>query len=334
MMSKKLDQFIENGQSEEMESHKKSNNIYLALTIIISSLSLDNRFFKERFSKNFLDFIVDDPIERIFSNSYSKIDQERFSKDFKILQQYEKSIKGPIVTDEMLAEINKNLTKEKIFFISYNSENYPKELKKLDQPPAGLFIKGNKSVIKLFLKKEYSKSIAIVGTRSPSSYGHVKAREIADYLSSKEIIIISGLAKGVDFEAHIGALKNGGLTFAVLAGGVNSLYPKDHEVIYEEISENGLIISERMPDMKPNQQDFTFRNRIVAALAKVSLIIEAGVKSGTQSQVKYAKYLKKEIIVLEPKEKTKNNELIYSLIQEGKNTVKEGSDVLKIINES
>ena len=87
-----------------------------------------------------------------------------------------------------------------------------------------------------------------------------------------------------------------------------------------------------MPAMKPNQQDFTFRNRIVAALAKASLIIEAGLKSGTQSQVKYAKYLKKQIFVLEPKEKRKNNELIYSLIQDGMTKINDGSDVIRIFN--
>ena len=302
MMSKKLEQYYEKDQSDEIENQTKSNNIYLALTHIISSLSMNNRFFKSRFSKNFLDFMDNIPIDKIFSNSYSKIDLERYSKDFKILDEYIGLSKGQIISDQLLAGINKNLTKEKIFFIPYTSENYQLELKKLEQPPAGLFIKGNKSLIKLFLKKDYEKSVAIVGTRTPYSYGHIKASEIADYLWSKVIIINSGLAKGFYFEAHIGALKNNGLTFAVLAGGVNNIYPKENEVIYDEIVRNGLIISERMPDMKPNQQDITYRNMIIAALGKISLIIEAGLNSVTQSQIKYAKLLNKKIIVLEPKE--------------------------------
>lgn len=212
--------------------------------------------------------------------------------------------------------------------MSYNSENYPWELRNLDQPPAGLFIKGNKDVIKLFLKKGYEKSIAIVGTRSPTNYGKIKSHEIAENLATNGIIAISGMAKGVDIEAHKGALKASGITIAILAGGVNNIYPKEHKEVYDEIVKKGLIISERMPDMKPNQQDFSFRNRIIAALGKMTLVVEAGLKSGTKTEINYAESLKKEIVVLEPKEKNENNELIYKLIHEGKKGIRSGPEII------
>lgn len=212
----------------------------------------------------------------------------------KILREIEKIQKNGEKTAEKIKNIKKTLHKNKISYISYFNEKFPDQLKHIDTPPIGLFIKGN------FIFNELNKSISIVGTRNCSFYGHSKAREIAQDLARKGFIIISGLARGTDLEAHIGALEGGGKTIAIPGSGLNQIYPPEHQELAKDIIKEGTLISEFDLNLKARGFMLAKRNRIISALSKASLIIEGGINSGTKHEIKYAQSQNKIIFALEP----------------------------------
>lgn len=205
---------------------------------------------------------------------------------------------------EIQSKSEKVLTQIKIFkrkldsynirFVSYFNRHYPKSLRDINKPPVMLFIKGQMIFDKL------KDSISIVGTRNPSLYGHIKAREIAKELAENGYIIISGLARGIDLEAHIGALEGGGKTIAVIASGVSNIYPSEHEELAKDIIENGAIISENDIESRIKRFSLIERNRIISGLSRASLIIEGSMKSGTNHEAKFAIEQKKIIFALKP----------------------------------
>ena len=124
-------------------------------------------------------------------------------------------------------------------------------------------------------------SAAIVGARMCSSYGRANARELASYLAEHGVQIISGMALGIDGYAHEGALEAGGDTFAVLGCGADVCYPGSHKALYAELAEKGGILSEFPPGTQPRPFHFPKRNRIIAALADIVIVIEAKQRSGS-----------------------------------------------------
>jgi len=157
-----------------------------------------------------------------------------------------------------------------------DKKNYPKILREIKNYPKKLFYRGNLD------QKLFEKSLAVVGTRRITRYGKMVIEKFIPFLVKEKITIISGFMYGVDTEAHQKCLEYGGKTVAVLGGGLNIIYPPENERLYEKILENGgLIISEYEPDFKPQLWTFPQRNRIVAGLSSLGvLVIEAGEKSG------------------------------------------------------
>ena len=153
----------------------------------------------------------------------------------------------------------------------------------LEEPPVLIFASGNISYL-----KNFEKTIAVAGTRNPSIYAHISTRNFCYEWGKAGFVIVSGLAIGIDLEAHIGALQANGKTIAILGGGIDKIYPKEHEEVAFDIKQKGLILSEICLGIRPTNQNFIFRNRIIAALAKYTFIVEAGVKSGTAHQIQYA----------------------------------------------
>ena len=123
-------------------------------------------------------------------------------------------------------------------------------------------------------------TVAIVGTRRATAYAERVTRQLAGTLARAGATVISGLARGVDAAAHRGALEVGGGTVAVLGTGIDVCYPKAHASLQREIGEHGLLLSELAPDDPAHPGSFPRRNRIIAALARVTIVVEAGVKSG------------------------------------------------------
>ena len=171
---------------------------------------------------------------------------------------------------------------EKILRISSKSAEYPEKLNNYPKMPEILFVKGR-------LPDRKKPSIAIVGARACSTYGRIQAFRYAKVLSSAGVQIISGMAYGIDAEAHKGALEGGTATYAVLAGGVDICYPAGNKALYERIlREGGGIISEQPPGMRARNYFFPARNRIISGLADMGLIVEAREKSGSLITAQWA----------------------------------------------
>ena len=161
-------------------------------------------------------------------------------------------------------------------FISSEDFDWPVSCQDLSAPPIGLIIKGERKLL-----TQLSKSISIVGSRRPTNYGLSVAIQLATDASKQEIVVISGGAYGIDSAAHQATLMAGGKTLAVLAGGVNNLYPLENRQMFAKIAEKGLLISEVMPSVKTMPARFLNRNRLIAALSKTTVVVEAEFVSGS-----------------------------------------------------
>ena len=171
---------------------------------------------------------------------------------------------------------------ERIRQISSKSAEYPQKLNNYPKMPEILFAKGN-------LPDAKKPTAAIVGARACSPYGRIQAFRYAKILSSAGVQIISGMAYGIDAEAHKGALEGGTPTYAVLAGGVDICYPSGNRPLYDRIlRENGGILSEQPTCMRARNYFFPARNRIISGLADLVLIVEAREKSGSLITAQWA----------------------------------------------
>jgi DNA processing protein len=168
-----------------------------------------------------------------------------------------------------------SLAARQLRFVGRHDPNYPRLLRELYDPPPGLFVRGSPSVELL-----QRPAVAIVGARACSSYGSQVARLLARELAAAGLVVISGLARGVDAEAHRGALEGGGVTVAVLGCGVDRDYPAAHAQLAARICERGLVVSEYAPDVEPAPWRFPARNRVIAGLAAATVVVEARERSG------------------------------------------------------
>jgi len=151
----------------------------------------------------------------------------------------------------------------------------PPLLRSIHDPPVGLFVRGG-APLGLLARP----AVAIVGARACSGYGASVARSLGRELAAAGLVVVSGLARGVDGEAHRGALDAGGLTVAVLGCGVDRDYPAAHAELARRIAETGLVVSEYAPGVEPAPWRFPARNRIVAGLAAATVVVEARERSG------------------------------------------------------
>ncbi len=178
--------------------------------------------------------------------------------------------------------------KKEIEFISIENNKYPQKLLKISDPPLGLFIIGT--------LPDYSlPNIAIVGSRACSKYGASQAYSFANHFASNGMTIVSGLAKGIDAKAHLGAIDANGKTIAVLGNGVDVIYPSENIEIREKIIETGCIISEYAPGVMPLRCHFPIRNRIISGLSDAVCVIEATKKSGSLHTINHALEQGKEV---------------------------------------
>lgn len=172
--------------------------------------------------------------------------------------------------------IIKKHEKSDVKIISYLDNEYPYRLKEIYDSPSFLYCKGENILNNL-------KMLSVIGTREPTNYGINNCKSFISELKNYDVTIISGLAYGIDVIAHKEALNNNIPTLAVLAGGVDIIYPAAHKAIYDKILENnGCIISEFQNGTKHDKFRFPLRNRIIAGLSDGILVVEAGEKSGTE----------------------------------------------------
>jgi DNA protecting protein DprA len=176
-------------------------------------------------------------------------------------------------------------------FLIPEDVEWPPQLNDLAVPPIGLFIKGNVEALSI-------QSLAIVGTRNPTPYGVRAAQEFAAGFVDREWAIVSGGAYGIDSAAHKGALVAEGVTIAVTASGLDSMYPSGNQRLFEEILENGAIISEYLPGVVARPHRFLVRNRLIAALSKATLVVEAAFRSGSLRTARDAAELARPVMAI------------------------------------
>lgn len=234
---------------------------------------------------------------------FSLFDNFNFSEEKKEIESFEKS---------------------GIKFISFLNKNFPEELKSIPDPPIALFYKG---------EIDYdSPKISVVGTRRCSSYGKKVAEEIAELLSNSGVIVVSGLAYGIDSSAHIGALKGCGKTYAVLGGGLNKIYPKSNINLSKKIEERGAVISEYFPDDEPRDFQFPERNRIIAGLSKAVVLIEAPEKSGALITVDFAIDFGREVFCVPGPINSELSVGCHKIIRDGGTILTSYEDLLEFLN--
>ena len=165
--------------------------------------------------------------------------------------------------------------------LTWEDEAYPRRLKEIDQPPPVLYLRDN-------LQPEDEWAVAIVGTRGITAYGRQVTAEIASVLARRGVTVISGLARGVDAEAHKAALNAGGRTLAVLGSGVDQIYPPEHRQLANQIIASGALMSDYAPGTPPDGVNFPPRNRIISGLSMAVIVIEAGERSGALITAEFA----------------------------------------------
>lgn len=169
-----------------------------------------------------------------------------------------------------------------IDIIGIEDKEYPSLLKEIYNPPLSIYIIGRKNILD-------NPGIAIVGSRDATEYGKEVAKNFSYNLSKRGFNIVSGLARGIDTFAHLGAIKEKGKTVAVLGNGLNTIYPKENAKLAKQIIKaGGCIISEYPLGIGPNRENFPARNRIISGLCNGILVVEAKPKSGTMITVNFA----------------------------------------------
>ena len=206
--------------------------------------------------------------------------------------------------------------------LTFFDERYPAFLKEIHDPPILLFVKGK-------LPSSQKLNIAIVGSRLASSYGLKMAESIAHDLAAAGLVVVSGLAQGIDTAAHRGALKAKGLTLAVLGGGISRLYPAENKKMAAEIVQAGALISEYPMDMEPKPGYFPMRNRIISGLSRAVLVAEAREKSGALITVDQALEQGREVYALPGPADSAKSEGSNRLLKQGAHFVTGAEDILQ-----
>ena len=179
------------------------------------------------------------------------------------------------------------------------------------------------------ISKEDNFSIAMVGTRIPTNYGKVQAEKIAEELAEQNITIVSGMARGIDSISHAAALKKSGRTIAIIGSGLDVIYPPENRKLFEQISEQGAIVSEFTLGTKPDAPNFPRRNRIISGLSLGCIIVETQIVGGAMQTARFALDQNREVFAVPGNVGVKQSEGTNFLIQRGEaQLIKSAEDVL------
>ncbi|MCK6446557.1 MAG: DNA-processing protein DprA [Planctomycetes bacterium] len=204
--------------------------------------------------------------------------------------------------------------------IGRRSPRWPHELEEIDAPPEELWVRGDVEWLGVRPR------VAIVGTRAPTGYGREQARRFARELAAAGCVIVSGLARGIDEEAHLGALEVGGGTLAVLGCGVDRPWPAGE--LAERVRERGLLVSEFVPGEPPRRHHFPLRNRVISGLSEAVVVIEAAFASGSLITARWAVDQGRQVFALPGRVDHPMAAGCHRLIRDGAELVERPSDVL------
>lgn len=228
-------------------------------------------------------------------------------------------------TKEKLDVHMEYLKEKQIQLVTIEEAEYPAILRTIYDYPISLYVKGNVELLNC-------ESIAIVGSRECSEYGKKATTYFAYHLANKGKCIVSGLARGIDSFAHMGALNAKGKTIAVLGNGLDDIYPQEHrELANQIVKNNGTIISEYPLWTKPEKMNFPARNRIVSGLCNKILVVEAKEKSGTLITVDFALEQGRDVFIVPGNINSAYSMGTNRLIKQGAQLASNYEDLLKII---
>jgi DNA processing protein len=202
------------------------------------------------------------------------------------------------------------------------SETYPRLLHEIHDPPSLLFLRGS-------LLPDDALAVAIVGSRHASHYGIVQAERLASSLARMGLVIVSGLARGVDAAAHRGALLAGGRTLAVLASGLLNIYPPEHQELAGQVQAQGALLSEMPLRFAPLSGIFPQRNRIISGLALGVIVVEAADRSGALITAQHAMEQGREVFAVPGRIDSRLSRGCHRLIRDGARLVQSAEDVIE-----
>ncbi|MCI0816457.1 MAG: DNA-processing protein DprA [Chloroflexi bacterium] len=209
--------------------------------------------------------------------------------------------------------------------LTWHDPAYPRLLREIDDLPPVLYVQGE-------LTDDDQRSVTVVGTRKPTSYGKEVAAHLAGDLARAGVTIVSGLARGIDGVAHRAALEAGGRTIGVLGSGLDVPYPPEHVGLMRQIAEQGAVISEYPLGTKPEARHFPRRNRVLSGLSLGTLVVEAPEQSGTLSTIRSALEQNREVFCVPGSIYSPQSAVTNRLIQEGAKLVMAAEDILEELN--
>jgi DNA processing protein len=209
--------------------------------------------------------------------------------------------------------------------LTWESPTYPRLLREIADPPPVLYVKGA-------LTEEDAWAVAVVGTRRASTYGREVTRQLVGALARSGITVVSGLARGIDFEAHRAALDAGGRTIAVLGCGIDRVYPSEHRKLAAEIIAHGALVSDYPLGTPPEGTNFPPRNRIISGLSLGVLISEAGQGSGALITADFAAEQGRDVFAVPGSILMRGSTGTNELIQNGAKVVLNAADILEELN--
>jgi len=278
--------------------------------------------------------------DNLLKLSYSKLTSKKITRlitTFNIDEIFEKDlseINNAINIKEEEWENVKNIKVEKAKkilsdvgakIININDEDYPENLKNVIDPPPIIYLRGE-------LKPEDSLAVGIVGSRNCTEYGRTVAKTLAKELAPYGITIISGLARGIDTAAHFGALEGGGRTIAVMATGIERVYPSSNRNLASHIVKNGALVTDFPPLTSPIGYHFPLRNRIISGLSNAIIAVQAEKRSGVFSTVSWALDYNREVFAVPGNVDIRQSRGTNKLIKMGASVVTSSEDILQALN--
>jgi DNA processing protein len=206
--------------------------------------------------------------------------------------------------------------------VAYSSDDYPPLLKQTPDPALLLYVRGDVKVLS-------HHAVAIVGTRRPTAYGSQVAQRLARDLAQRQLVVVSGLARGIDSAAHRGALEAGGKTVAVLGSGIDVIYPRENKRLAEQVAQSGALISEFPPGTSPSPENFPIRNRTISGLSLGVVVVEAAEYSGSLITARLAVEQNREVFAVPGNITSAQSFGPNHLIKQGAKLVDEWMDVIE-----
>jgi DNA processing protein len=247
---------------------------------------------------------------------------ERLSRVNGMTPQLVRAIRGYRCPDWVFMEIER-CSKKGFRIITLTNPDYPALLLHIPDPPPLLYCYGALAPTQCH--------VAVVGSRKATAYGMINAKSLSGGLAAKGIGVVSGMARGIDTAAHIGAMEGGGLTVAVLGSGLECVYPAENLKLFHRIAENGAVISEFPLDAKPDPHHFPQRNRIISGMALGTVVVEAADRSGSLITAKLAAEQGREVFAVPGSIHAATAQGTHNLIRQGAKLVENAEDIIEEI---